>query len=122
MGDGSKEKGRLLAGMECLVDEAKSAAESLGENIRDAVEGVISARDNVVMVRVNRESLARLNDLVEAGVSKSRSEAAAYLIGEGIKARQGLFETIADKIDEIRRAKEELRQLLEDREGPPSPS
>ena len=66
------------------------------------------------MVRVDRPSLDRLDDLVEAGIMGSRSEAAAFLIAEGVKARHGLFDKIGEKIGEIRRAKEELRQLVDE--------
>ena len=89
-------------------------AESIGENIRDTVQGMRGSRDNVVMVRVDKASLDRMDELVEAGILSSRSEAAAFLIGEGIKARQPLFDRIAEKIQEIRRAKEELRRMVEE--------
>jgi hypothetical protein len=49
---------------------------------------------------------------VDAGVVGSRSEAAAFLIGEGIKARAPLFERMSAKVEEIRRVKEELQDLL----------
>ena len=119
-------KKRLMEGVEIIVDEAKAAAksavrrtgvESLGENLRETLEGALSARDNVVMVRLNKESLARLDGLVEAGVVHSRSESAAFLIGEGIKARAALFDRISEKIEDIRRAKQELRELLDEPEG-----
>ena len=58
-----------------------------------------------------------MDALVESEVAKSRSEAAAFLIAEGIKARSGLFGTIAEKVDEIREKKEELRRLIEDGEN-----
>ena len=90
------------------------AAESIGENIRDTIQGMKGSRENVVMVRIDHASLDRLDDLVEAGIMGSRSEAAAFLIAEGIKSRQGLFDRIGEKIGEIRRAKEELRQLVEE--------
>ena len=95
---------------------AETVSESVRDGVREAVEGVRSARDSVVMIRVDKESLLRLDDLVESGISGSRSEAAAFLISEGIKARQGLFDKIADKIELIRTAKDELRTLLKDEE------
>jgi Arc/MetJ-type ribon-helix-helix transcriptional regulator len=76
------------------------------------VREALSARENVVMVRLNKESVLRLDELVDAGLVNSRSEAAAFLIAEGIKSRAEVFERIAEKIDEIRRAKAELRDLL----------
>ena len=96
------------------VDVAESVGERIGENIRDTVQGVRGSRDNVVMVRVDKASLDRLDELVEAGIMGSRSEAAAFLIGEGVKARQPLFDRIAEKIQQIRDAKEELRRMVDD--------
>lgn len=119
------EKGRLGEGIESLVEEVQkvvkvaikqgaSAAETIGENIKGTIHEVRYKRDNVVMVRMDVDSLKKLDDLVEAGISGSRSEAAAFLIVEGVKSRQGLFDRMADKVEEIRRAREDLRQMVED--------
>ena len=125
-----EEKRRLSENVDEIVDEVNKTvrtaivkgvdvAENIGENIRDTIQGMKGSRENVVMVRIDRESLDRLDDLVEAGIMGSRSEAAAFLIAEGIKARQGLFDRIGEKIGEIRRAKEELRRMVDgDEEGP----
>lgn len=114
-----KGKKRIVEGIEIILDEAKTAAKSaihgadtLGENIKETLESALSARKNVVMVRLNKESLARVDDLVEADLVNSRSESAAFLIGEGIEARYELFDRISDKILEIRQVKNELRDLL----------
>lgn len=126
-----RDKRRLTDNVEGLVDDVNKvvkvaiergtdAAESLGENIRDTFQGIRSNRDNVVMVRVDAESLARLDELVDAGIMGSRSEAAAFLISEGIKGRQPLFDRIAEKVQEIRRVKDELRNLV-DLEGEDMP-
>ncbi len=111
-------------GVRIIVARGSEAAETVGgsirETIKDTLEGVRSSRDNVVMVRTNKESLDRLDELVEGGIANSRSEAAAFLIAEGINARQGLFDKISEKIEEIRKTKDELRLLIEeeDREQP----
>jgi hypothetical protein len=126
-----EERRRLSENVDEIVDEVSKTvrtaivkgvdvAENIGENIRDTIQGMKGSRDNVVMVRVDRASLDRLDDLVEAGIMGSRSEAAAFLIAEGVKARQGLFDRIGEKIGEIRRAKEELRQMVEDDDEVPS--
>ena len=118
---------RLSENVDEIVDEVNKTvrvaivkgvdvAESIGENIRDTVQGVRGSRDNVVMVRVDKASLDRLDELVEAGIMSSRSEAAAFLISEGIKARQPLFDRISEKIQQIRDAKEELRRMVEEDE------
>ena len=96
------------------ITESVDAAESIGGNIMETVDRARSNRSNVVMVRVDKASLERLDELVESGIMGSRSEAAAFLIGEGIKARQPLFDRIAEKIQEIRQAKDELRNLVDE--------
>ena len=127
MPDDKKDKKRIMQGIEIIVDEAKSAArgainrtDAIGEGLRETLDGALSGRENVVMVRLNRVSLERLDELVEAGVVGSRSEAAAFLVGEGIMRRKGMFDRISAKVDEIRRAKNDLRKLLEE-EGEPLP-
>ena len=99
------------------TDEAVTVAENIKETIKSRTSNDRATRDNVVMVRVDKESLARMDELVEAELAGSRSEAAAYLISEGIKARNPLFDAISTKVEEIRKAKEELRELLEQESG-----
>ena len=93
-------------------------ATTVGDSLRATIEGVRSKRDNVVMVRVSRESLASLDELVDCGLTNSRSEAAAFLIGEGIRARADLYEKIAEQSKVIRQAKERLKALLDGEEVP----
>ena len=123
MSDQGTGKKRITEGIEIIVDEAESAiksayrrsgAESLGDNLKETIQSALSSRKNVVMVRLNEHSLQRVDDLVESGVVSSRSEASAFLIGEGITARQELFDRISEKIVTIRAARRELRALLDD--------
>ena len=140
MSEERKEKPRrIIDSIENLVDDvgkvvgvavihgseaATSVGETLKDTIKDTIHGARAARDSVVMIRVEKDSLARLDDLVESGLAHSRSEAAAFLIREGVKSRRDLFEKIAVKIEEIRKAKEDLRLLLDedleqDEQSPP---
>ncbi|MAT44305.1 MAG: hypothetical protein CL609_18390 [Anaerolineaceae bacterium] len=82
--------------------------ENIGQAIGDALQG----RGNVVMVRVNDEALRHLDMLVEAEVVKSRSEAAALLINEGIQANDGLFNKISDVTTKIAALREQLRETV----------
>ncbi|HEB84947.1 MAG TPA: hypothetical protein ENI92_08115 [Bacteroidetes bacterium] len=84
------------------------------------VRGALDAREHVLMVRVNSESLEKISNLKEAGLFKSRSEAAAYLIAEGIASRKELFDHIEQKIREIQQIRDELRNLAEE-QGEPFP-
>ena len=101
------------------LSKGVDSAETIGDNVRQILRGVgsgrdRSGRDNVVMVRVDDHSLDRINVLVDAGVMDSRSEAAAFLIGEGVKARQNLFDQIDEKVQQIRSVKDELRRMAGD--------
>ena len=71
-------------------------------------------RGNVVMVRINDDALARIDQLVEATLFGSRSECAAFLIGAGISSQKELFHRLAAHTDEIRKLKEQLRQVALD--------
>jgi hypothetical protein len=54
---------------------------------------------------------------VQSGIFKSRSEAAAFLIVEGVKAQEALFNRIEDKISEIERLRNELRDSIKTQEN-----
>lgn len=99
------------------IGKGRDAATSIGGSIRDSINSVRATRDSVVMVRLSKDSLASLDELVDAGVTASRSEAAAFLIGEGIAARADLFDKISEQTRIIREAREKLRQLLEEEEN-----
>jgi hypothetical protein len=100
------------AGLEGLASQVRELAQKIPESIGKAIESALSAREHVVMVRVNDESLTKLDHLVEAGIFKSRSESAAFLISEGIKAQSVLFEKISNKIEEINKLRGELKNIV----------
>ena len=95
------------------VEAAVAGVETAKEVVKSRLPNDRQTRDNVVMVRVDKDSLDKLDELVEAEVTSSRSQAAAYLISEGIKSREPLFDAISAKVAEIRKAKEELQVLVE---------
>ena len=96
------------------LGKSGDVAASVSDSIRDTIKTVRDTRDSVVMVRVSRESVDRLDELVDAGLANSRSEAAAFLITEGITARSDLYDKIAEQTEVIRNAREKLRKLLEE--------
>src|SRR6266480_4233789 len=86
-----------------VKEVAQEVAQKTGEAFNKAIDSALAARDHVVMVRVNDDSLKSLDALVQTGIFKSRSEAAAFLISEGVKAQAALFERISERIKEIER-------------------
>jgi hypothetical protein len=83
--------------------------ENIGQTLGEALQG----RGNVVMVRVNNETLERLDMLVEAEIVKSRSEAAALLINEGAKSYADLFEKVREITDQIASLRSKLRETVQ---------
>jgi Arc/MetJ-type ribon-helix-helix transcriptional regulator len=107
------------SGFDEIASSVKEVAQKTGEalnkateSIGKAIESALSARDHVVMVRVNDDSLRSLDALVQSGIFKSRSEAAAFLISEGVKAQAALFERISQRIAEIERLRSELKGIV----------
>jgi hypothetical protein len=90
------------------LKDALGRFESLGKTLALAMQD----RANVVMVRVNDDALRHLDMLVEADVTKSRSESAAFLITEGIKANQVLFDKISSVTDQIAALRAQLRESV----------
>lgn len=97
------------------VGRGRNAAFNLGGSIQETIRNSLNdPRDYVVMVRVSKDTLERLDELVECGLLSSRSTAAAFLISEGVRARTDLYEKIAEQTEVIREAREKLQHLLED--------
>jgi hypothetical protein len=70
-------------------------------------------RANVVASRIGDEELRLIDMLIEAGIFNTRSEAVAYLVSEGIKARRDTFEKVSTSLDEIRKTRKEAEKQVE---------
>lgn len=92
------------------LKSAWKSVENIGQTLGEALQG----RGNVVMVRVNDETLAHLDMLVEAELARSRSEAAALLISEGAKANTQLFDRIRQITDQISALRTQLKVSVQD--------
>jgi Arc/MetJ-type ribon-helix-helix transcriptional regulator len=95
-----------------VINKATEHFERATESIGKAIDSALAAREHVVMVRVNDESLKKIEALAQSGIFKSRSEAAAFLISEGVKSQADLFDRIERKIAEIDRLKSELKGIV----------
>lgn len=89
-----------------------SMASDVATKIKEALDQALSERANVLMIRVNDETLKHLDMLVEADICKSRSESAAFLIAEGIKANASLFEQISVVTEQIAALRAQLREMV----------
>ena len=83
----------------------------LEDSLREMGEGT---RDQVVMVRIDDETTESLDDWVETGAVKSRSEGAALFIREGLKVRAEELAKLKDALADVKAAKDELRKQAKD--------
>jgi hypothetical protein len=85
-------------------------------SMEDALKSLGSgSRDQVVMTRINTETAQALDRWVDAGIAKSRSEAAALFLQEGLKIRQPELDELSGALgalESARRAVKEKAQTL----------
>jgi len=96
-------------GVVCADMPDMSKLQEVAKSIRE----VLKERGNVIMTRLNDDDLEKIDALVEVELFKSRSEAVAYFIHEGIKARTDLFDKVTPTVEKIRQLKREARETLE---------
>jgi len=97
----------------CPEEEGIEIAEKVKKKILMKLSESLEGRGNVVMTRLNDEDLKQIDALVEVEVFKSRSEAVAFFIKEGIQARKDLFQKVMPTVDKIRQLKEQAKKSLE---------
>lgn len=93
-------------------DQVEKFAKGTVESLKKTIDRALISRNTVLTIRVNDDANRKLNTLVEAGLFRSRSECAAFLIEEGIKHQDGLFQKISLKMDKIEKLKEELSDII----------
>ena len=84
----------------CLTGDMKTTVAEMGR----------AARDQVVMVRIDEDTRDTLDLWIATGAVKSRSEAAALFISEGIKVRSGELEQLREAIEDVNDAKQRLEE------------
>src|SRR5918992_186054 len=104
---------RVHSSVRDIASRIPESLSSIGRDISRTIERAISAKDDyVVAVKVSHEAQEKLENLVQAGGFRSRAEAAAFLIDEGIKSQRTLFDRVAQKLSEIERLRAELRGIV----------
>ncbi len=93
------------------VDRPKVKVVCVASNLKQSVQEMgDTARDQVVMVRVDAETAGRLDAWMETGAVRSRSEAAALFIREGLKVRESELTRLRGALDEVHAARDRLRK------------
>ena len=111
--DPNADRTRVSSSVREMASRIPESLSAIGRDISRTIERAIAAKDDyVVAVKVSHESQEKLEQLVQAGVFRSRAEAAAYLIDEGIKTQSALFDRVQQKLSEIERLRAELRGMI----------
>jgi Arc/MetJ-type ribon-helix-helix transcriptional regulator len=108
----SKDKKPYQSKLSEFGDQVETFALKTAESVRNAIDKALEARNTVLTIRVNEESNKKLNMLVESGLFRSRSESAAFLIEQGIKSQEALFNKITNKLETIEKIREELKTII----------
>jgi hypothetical protein len=94
-----------------LAGDAEVKVVCVPASLSGAVEEVARAqRGHVVMVRVDEHTSRSLDAWVETGAVKSRSEAAALFLKEGLRLRAAEIKELGSALGEVDRAKKKLRE------------
>jgi len=117
-----KEKKKHSA-LDDFGNQVEKIAVKTAESIKKVVDKALSSRNTVLTIRVNDESNKKLNMLVNSGLFKSRSESAAFLIQEGIKKQEVLFDKISSKLERIEKIRDDLKKIVSEEfeSQPPKP-
>lgn len=78
-----------------------------------SIHPLSAARSNVIASRLGDEELQSIDMLIEAQLFTTRSEAVAYFVSEGIKARQDVLDKVSSALGEIRRIRNEAEEHVE---------
>ena len=114
--EGNSERSRTASSVRDIASRIPESLSAIGRDISRTIERAISAKDDyVVAVKVSPDAQGKLEQLVQAGVFRSRAEAAGFLIDEGIKTQAALFGHVEQKLAEIERLRAELRGLIDER-------
>jgi Arc/MetJ-type ribon-helix-helix transcriptional regulator len=111
-----EDQARTASSVRDIASRIPESLSAIGRDISRTIEKAISAKDDyVVAVKVSPQAQEKLEALVQAGIFRSRAEAAGFLIDEGINVQAPLFERVRQKLAEIERLRAELRGLVADK-------
>lgn len=82
-------------------------APNLAESMKEVGD---TPRDQVIMTRIDGVTAEQLDAWIAAGAAKSRSEAAALFIREGLKVRADELSALQDALQEVHNARARLQE------------
>jgi len=114
--EGDADSNRTASSVRDIASRIPESLSAIGRDISRTIERAMSAKDDyVVAVKVSPEAQEKVDQLVQAGIFRTRAEAAGFLIEEGIKTQSALFDRVQQKLAEIERLRAELRGMVNEK-------
>ena len=112
----SQDRNRTASSVRDIASRIPESLSAIGRDISRTIERAMAAKDDyVVAVKISPEAQEKVDQLVQAGIFRSRAEAAGFLVEEGIKTQTALFDRVQQKLAEIERLRAELRGMVNEK-------
>ncbi|MEM4869394.1 MAG: hypothetical protein QW579_06130 [Desulfurococcaceae archaeon] len=92
---------------------ARQIEETVERSIEEARRTLETATTVVSSIRLREEDARIIDELVDAGIFRSRSEAVAFFTHKGIEASREWLEKVKEQIERIKELRDEVRRELE---------
>lgn len=110
------DRNRTASSVRDIASRIPESLSAIGRDISRTIERAMSAKDDyVVAVKVSPSAQEKVDQLVQAGIFRTRAEAAGFLVEEGIKTQSALFDRVQQKLAEIERLRAELRGMVNEK-------
>ncbi len=98
-----------------LIEDITSSIEDTWDDLEERLERLSESfkTRQVVSVRIRENDLNIIDQLVDAGIFRSRSEAVAYFTRKGISASKQLINKVLEQAKKIKELQESIRRELE---------
>jgi Arc/MetJ-type ribon-helix-helix transcriptional regulator len=112
----SADRTKTASSVRDIAARIPESLSAIGRDISRTIERAMAAKDDyVVAVKISPEAQDKVDQLVQAGIFRSRAEAAGFLVEEGIKTQSALFDRVQQKLAEIERLRAELRGMVNEK-------
>src|SRR5687768_10624019 len=99
--ESDSDRTRTASSVRDIASRIPESLSAIGRDISRTIERAIAAKDDyVVAVKISPQAQDKLEALVQAGVFRSRADAAGFLIEEGIKTQSALLERVSQNLAE----------------------
>ncbi len=97
-------------------DDMNNLVKDIGDMFKEFAPKVGKAAEDLtglMVVRVDPEKRADLDVMVEAGLAKTRAQAALKLIADGIKGNEPMYRNVERAREQIKALKGELKGIMQ---------